>query len=175
MPKLDRLDSIALTVRCCVTIESQIPVRIRIVRLRKAIGYLQKNGTQSQIDLTKKSLMIALKRLVDGALIVYEKDDVSNGVDAPLPLSVLDSSQNHALLIQDLTGESTWRAPVLLNKDFLFNPQNIREVSRCHALSGVVVRKVRVYIIMLPCPCRVVIVKRTISSLFTTGTSQRMQ
>lgn len=145
VPKPGSLDSITLTVRPCVTIRSEIPIRIRIVRLTKALGYLKKKGSKSQIDLTKKSLLAALKRLVEGALIVYEKDEINEGAEAPLPLNLLDSTHYHALLIQDLTGQSngTWRDPVLLTKDFLFNPMNIREVSRCHALSGVCIQKVR--------------------------------
>ena len=134
----ESLDSISLTVRPCVTIESDIPVRIRIVRL-KSLGYLKKKGTR-QLDLTKKRLVVALKRLVEGALIVYERDDISKGVDAPVPLSILDSFHYHALLIQDSSG--SWRDPVLLTKEFLFNLNCVREVSRCHAISGIVVKKV---------------------------------
>ena len=85
-----------------MTIESDIPVRIRIVRL-KTLGYLKKRGTR-QLDLTKKRLVVALKRLVEGALIVYERDEISKGVDAPLPLNILYSSHYHALLIQDTSG-----------------------------------------------------------------------
>ena len=142
VPKADSLDSISLAVRSCVTIRTNIPIRIRIVRLGRALGYLRKRGSKNRIDLAKKGLVAALKRLVDGALIVYEQDDVTN--EAPIPLSVLDSSHNHALLIQDNTGytSDSWRDPVLLTKDFLFNQANIREVSRCHALSGVVIQRV---------------------------------
>ena len=138
VPNPESLDSIRLTVRPCVTIESDIPVRIRIVRL-KTLGYLKKRGTR-QLDLTKKRLVVALKRLVEGALIVYERDEISKGVDAPLPLNILYSSHYHALLIQDTSG--SWRDPVLLTKEFLFNLNHVREVSRCHALSGIVVKKV---------------------------------
>ena len=87
----------------------------------------------------EKGLVGMLNRLVEGALIVYEKD-AAKGVDAPLPLQVLESSHFHALLIQD--DVNVWRGPVLLSKDFLHNPMSIRQVSRCHALSGIVVRKV---------------------------------
>ena len=148
VPKPDCLDNITLTVRPCVTIQTEIPIRIRIVRLPKALGYLKKRGTKSQIDLSKKSLVVALKRLVEGALIVYEKDDITEGVEAPLPLNLLDSSYYHALLIQDLTGQNngSWRDPVLLTKDFLFNQMKTRELSRCHALSGVVIQKERLNI-----------------------------
>ncbi len=147
-PKLDRLnlDSKTLAVRPSVTIQTEIPIKIRIVRLGKmsAFRHLRKRGAKSQIDLTRKGLVAMLNRLVEGALIVYEKD-AAKGVDAPLPLQVLDSSHFHALLIQDLTGRqdgNIWRDPILLSKDFLHNPMSIRQVSRCHALSGIVVRKV---------------------------------
>lgn len=159
-PKLDRLDSVTLTLRPSVTIQTEIPIKIRIVRISKSktFGHLRKRGAKSQIDLSKKGLIAILTRLVEGALIVYEKD-ATKGVDTPLPLQVLDSSHLHALLIQDLTGRhlsnlvhdgNVWRDPVLLSKDFLHNPMSIRQVSRCHALSGIVVRKVRqVYVSVL--------------------------
>ena len=151
-PMLDRLnlDSKTLAVRATVTIQTEIPIKIRIVRLGKknAFPHLRKRGVKSQLDLTRKGLVGMLNRLVEGALIVYEKD-AAKGVDAPLPLQVLESSHFHALLIQNLTGRqdgNIWRNPALLTKDFLHNPQKIRQVSRCHALSGIVVRKVcRVY------------------------------
>ncbi len=145
-PKSDCLDSINLLVRPCVTIQTDILIRVRIVRLSKSLGYLKKkgakskSGAKSQIDLSKKSFIVALNRLIEGAQIVYEKDDVTKGVDVPLPLSVLDSSHHyHVLLVYDGT---SWRDPVLLTKDFLFNPKSLREVSRWHALSGIIVRKV---------------------------------
>ena len=143
---LDRLnlDSKTLAVRPSVTIQTEIPIKIRIVRLGKtnAFLHLRKRGVKSQLDLTRKGLVGMLNRLVEGALIVYEKD-AAKGVDAPLPLQVLESSHFHALLIQNLTGDvNVWRGPVLLSKDFLHNPMSIRQVSRCHALSGIVVRKV---------------------------------
>ncbi len=146
-PKLNRLDSVCLTVRPSVTIKTDIPIKVRIVRLGKAksFGHLRKRGiASSQIDLSKKGLEAVLNRLVDGAIIVYEKD-AAKGVDTPLPLPVLESSHLHALLVQDLTGRhdgQVWREPVLLSKDFLHNPTSIRQVSRCHAVSGIVVRKV---------------------------------
>ena len=145
-PMLDRLnlDSKTLTVRPSVTIQSEIPIKIRIVRLGKTNAFLhvRKRGVKSKIDLTRKGLVGMLNGLVEGALIVYEKD-AAKGVDTPLPLQVLESSHFHALLIQDLTGDGNgWRDPVLLSKDFLHNPMSIRQVSRCHALSGIVVRKV---------------------------------
>ena len=139
VPKADHLDSITLLVRPCVTVTADTPIRIRIVRLPKALGYLRKKG---KIDVTKKHLSAALKRLVVGAAIIYEKDSISEGAEAPLPLNILDSSHNHALLIQDLK-KKTWRDPVLLTKDFLFNPTSIREIDRCHALSGICVQKER--------------------------------
>jgi hypothetical protein len=110
------------------------------VRLGKSLGYLKKKGAKSQIDLSKKGFLVALNRLVEGAQIVFEKNDVTKGNEVPLPLSVIDSSRHyHVLLIFDGTN---WRDPVLLTKDFLFNPMSLREVSRCHALSGIVIRKV---------------------------------
>lgn len=110
------------------------------LRCLKKRGAKSKTGAKSQIDLSRKGFLVALNRLVEGAQIVYEKDGVTKGVEVPLPLSVIDSSHHyHVLLIFDGTN---WRDPVLLTKDFLFNPMNVREVSRCHALSGVVIRKV---------------------------------
>ena len=79
---------------------------------------MSKRGTKSQIDLTKKNLVAALKRLVKGAPIVHEKDDVGEGAHAPLPLDVMDSSHYHALLVQDVTDHdnNSWRDTVLLTE-----------------------------------------------------------
>ena len=76
---------------------------------------------------------------------MHERNNVTDGVADPLPLDLLDSSHYHALLIQDLTGNdsNSWRDPVLLTKDFLFNTVQSRDISQRHALSGVVVRKER--------------------------------
>ena len=117
-----------------ISVRTDIPIKIRIVRIGKLAGKFRKKGAKkTKLDLSKKTLMPALRRVVEGAPIVYEKSVTEGGV-APLPLDVLDSSHYHALLIE---WNSSWRDPVLLTKDFLFNPTNIREVSRCHALSGI--------------------------------------
>ncbi|KAL7543622.1 LOW QUALITY PROTEIN: hypothetical protein ACHAXR_013206 [Thalassiosira sp. AJA248-18] len=145
VPKSDSLDSITLDVRTCVTIRTEIPIKIRIVRLGKSLILSNKSRKHTskvrskKMDLAKKNLMSALRRAVEGAPIVYETSDTEGGFWA-LPLDVIDSSHYHALLIQ---WNNSWRDPVLLTKDFLFNPMNIREVSRCHALSGIVVQKER--------------------------------
>ena len=79
--------------------------------------------------------MSALRRAVEGAPVVYE-NEVNEGDVAPIPLDVLDSSHYHALLVQPISKDPTktfaWRDPVPLLKSFLFNPTNIREVTKCH-------------------------------------------
>lgn len=138
VPKSDSLDSITLDVRTSVTIQTGIPIKIRIVRLGKTLtaGVFKKKGSKSKLDLAKKGLMVALRRVVEGAPIVYERIGIAEGDVAPLPLDVLDSSHYHALLIQPINKRehNAWRDPVLLTKDFLFNPTNIRDVTRCHTL-----------------------------------------
>ncbi len=133
-----------------MTITTEIPIKIRIVRLFKKIGYLRKRGTKSQIDLSKKNLGPAMKRLAQGAVIVHERNVVKEGGSDPLPLDILDSSHYHILLIQDLTTGNTdsWREPVLLTKDFLFNTMQSREISRCQSSSGILVVKDRLNIHM---------------------------
>ena len=128
VPKSDSLDSISLDVRSNVNIHSDIPIKIRIVRLGKTRGKLRKEGTgakSKKLDLTKKHLMAALRRVVEGSPIVYETNGTEEG-GVPVPLDVLDSAYYHALLIQ---WNKSWRDPVLLTKEFLFNPMNIKEVS----------------------------------------------
>lgn len=138
MPKSDSLDSITLDVRTSVTIQTGIPIKVRIVRLGKTLkaGVFKKKGSKSKLDLARRGLMVALRRVVEGAPIVYERSGIAEGDVAPLPLDVLDSSHYHALLIQPINKRehNAWRDPVLLTKDFLFNPTNIRDVTRCHTL-----------------------------------------
>ena len=151
VPKTDSLDSISLIVRSSVHLCTQISIKIRIVRLGKmgkgkeAKAFLKK-GSTTKIDLSKKNLMAALRRAVEGAPVVYE-NEVNEGDVAPIPLDVLDSSHYHALLVQPISKDPTktfaWRDPVPLLKSFLFNPTNIREVTKCHTLSGIVVQKER--------------------------------
>jgi len=150
VPNSASLDSITLEIRSCVTIITEIPIKIRIVRLSRKLGYLRKRGTKSQIDLLKKNLGPALKRLAHGAVIVHERNVVKEGTSDPLPLDILDSSHYHVLLIQDLTtgNNDSWREPVLLTKDFLFNAMQSREISRCHSSSGILVLKDRLNIHM---------------------------
>ena len=100
-----------MLVRPCVTIQTDVPIRVRIVRLGKSLGYLKKKitksktCTRSQIDCSKKGFLIALNRLVEGAQIVYERDDVTKGVEVPLPLSVLDSSHHYHVLLVFCTAQ----------------------------------------------------------------------
>jgi len=143
VPNQDSLDAVKLNVRSSIQIKSEIPIRVRIVRLPKRLGYLQKRSTKL-VDLTKKNLAAALRRVVNGALIVHEML-ISEGSVAAVPLNIVLSTHYHALLFQDVSGEEsdTWRDPVLLTKDFLFNEMNLREVSKCHTLSGINVRKER--------------------------------
>lgn len=145
VPDQDSLDAIKLDVRSSIQIKSKIPIKIRIVRLPKKLGYLQKRNTKL-VDLTKKNLAAALRRLVNGALIVHEVT-ISEGSAAAVPLNIVLSSRYHTILCQDLRGErELWRDPILLTKDFLFNELNLREVSKCHTLSGITVRKERLNI-----------------------------
>lgn len=146
IPIEESLDAVKLTLRSSISIKSEIPVRIRIVRLPQKLGYLQKRNTKL-IDLTKKNLAVALRRVVNGALIVHEIL-VSEGNVAAVPLNIVLSSHYHALLFQDVSGEESdsWRDPVLLTKDFLFNELNLREVAKCHTVSGINIRKERLYV-----------------------------
>ena len=149
VPKSTSLDTISLYVRSNVVIRSEIPVKIRIVRLGKSAGQFSKQGLQKRnkksIDLTKKYLMTAINRAVEGAPIVYERRCSGEGDVVALPVSLLVSSSFHAILIQDVSGKANnaWRSPLLLTRDFLFNPMNIRDVSRYHTMSGVVIQKER--------------------------------
>jgi len=149
VPKSTSLDTIALYVRSNIVIRSEIPVKVRIVRLGKSAGQFSKRGSQKRnkksIDLTKKHLMTALNRAVEGAPIVYEHRCNGEGDVVALPVSLLVSSSFHAILIQDVSGKAknAWRSPLLFTRDFLFNPMNIRDVSRYHTMSGVVIQKER--------------------------------
>ena len=149
VPKSSSLDTITLYVRSNVVIRSEVPVKIRIVRLGKSAGQFSKQGLQKRnkksIDLTKKYLMTALNRAVEGAPIVFEAMCNGEGDTVALPLSVLTSNRFHAILIQDMSGKArnAWRPPLLFTRDFLFNPMNIRDVSRYHTMSGVVIQKER--------------------------------
>lgn len=149
VPQSTSLDTITLYVRSNIVIRSAIPVRVRIVRLGKSAGQFSKQGLQKRnkksIDLTKKYLMTALNRAVEGAPIVYEHRCNGGGDVVALPLSVVISSSFHAILIQDVSGraKNAWRPPLLFTRDFLFNPMNIRDVSRYHTMSGVVIQKER--------------------------------
>lgn len=144
VPSSDALDCITLEARSCVTLQAQIPVNVRIVRLSKSLGYLSKRGAKSNIDLTKKNLVPALKRLVKGALIVFEKN-VKEGHSCSVPVDLFNSSHYYALLIQDITGShrERWRDPIVLTQDYLFNTLNIPDVARSHSLSGICVKKER--------------------------------
>ena len=143
VPNQQSLDAVKLTVRSSIRIKSEIPIRVRIVRLPQKLGYLQKRNTKL-VDLTKKNLAAALRRVAKGALIVHEML-ISEGSVASVPLNIVLSTHYHALLFQDVSGEEsdTWRDPVLLTKDFLFNEVKLREVSKCHTISGINIRKER--------------------------------
>jgi hypothetical protein len=145
VPSSDALDAITLEARSCVTLQAQIPVNLRIVRLSKSLGYLSKRGMKCNIDLTKKNLVPALKRLVKGALIVFEKN-VKEGHSCSVPVDLFNSSHYYALLIQDITGShrEKWRDPILLTQDYLFNTMGIPDVARSHSLSGICVKKERI-------------------------------
>lgn len=143
VPNQQSLDEIKLTVRSSIQIKSEIPIRVRIVRLPQKLGYLQKRNTKL-VDLTKKNLAAALRRVAKGALIVHEML-ISEESVAAIPLNIVLSTHYHAVLLQDVSGEEsdTWRDPVLLTKDFLFNDMELREVSKCHTMSGISIRKER--------------------------------
>lgn len=149
VPKSDQLDVISMHIRTCVTFRTEIPVNIRIVRLA-SLDHLRKRGSKHLIDLTKKNFIAVLRQLVEGAPIVYEKQGISESIgkknnSSPIPLDVLDSSHFHCLLIQDATNSAnnSWRDPILLTKDFLLNPMHVAEITRCHAMSGILVQKER--------------------------------
>ena len=125
VPKSDSMDSITLNVRTCVTISSEIPVRIRVVRLGKTAGKFRKKGTKNKMDLTKaKALLVVLKRSVEGSPVVFERRDIGPGTPVSLPMDVLNSTHFHVLLIQPISehgSTNSWRDPVLLTKEYLYN------------------------------------------------------
>ena len=100
---------------------------------------------KSAIDLTKKNLVPALKRLVNGALIVFEKNALAKGDSCAVPADLVNSMHYYALLIQDITenNDEVWRDPILLTQDYLFNTMDLSSVSRSHSLSGISVKKER--------------------------------
>lgn len=146
VPTSDSLDAMTVEARSCLSIQSQILVNIRIVRLSKSIGYLSKRGNKSVIDLTKKNLMPALKRLVKGSLIVFEKHALGEKSSCSVPVDLFNSSHYYALLIQDIIGSSRdqWRDPILLTQDYLFNTMGLADVARSHSLSGICIKKERI-------------------------------
>jgi hypothetical protein len=92
-------------------------------------------------------LSAALQTLVEGAQTIFEMQQVEWEITVPINLVVLDSSCHHALLIQDLSEHSdSWRHPILITKDFLFNPRKMVKVTRCHAMSGIIVHRERLCI-----------------------------
>jgi hypothetical protein len=134
-------------VRTSVAIQTEHPVNIRIVRLPKSFGRSRQDA-KTKLDLSKKKyLSAALQALVEGAQIVFEMQQVEREITVPIHLGVLDSSCHHALLIQDLSEHNdSWRHPILITKDFLFNPRKLVEVTRCHAMSGIIVHRERLCI-----------------------------
>eukprot|EP00804_Cyclotella_cryptica_P012787 CCRYP_010547-RA/>CCRYP_010547-RA protein AED:0.05 eAED:0.05 QI:183/0.85/0.81/1/0.76/0.63/22/985/2990 len=147
VPQEGSLTSISLIVRTSVAIETEHPINIRIVRLPKSFGR-SRQGSNTKLDLSKKKyLSAALQALVEGAQIVFEMRHVETDITVPIHLGVLDSSCHHALLIQDLSERNdSWRHPVLLTNDFLFNPRKLIEVTRCHTMSGIIVHRERLRI-----------------------------
>lgn len=147
VPEEGCLTSISLVVRTSVAIQTEHPVNIRIVRLPKSFGR-SRQGAKTKLDLSKKKyLSAALQAFVEGAQIVFEMRQVEREVTVPVHLGVLDSSCHHALLIQDLSEHNdSWRHPILITKDFLFNPRKLVDVTRCHAMSGIIVHRERICI-----------------------------
>ena len=66
VPKANSLDSITLDVRTSVYICTEIPIKIRIVRLGKSPGMFRLQKSKQKIDLTRKNLIPALRRVVEG-------------------------------------------------------------------------------------------------------------
>jgi len=50
---------------------------------------------------------------------------------ASIPLSCLISNKLHLLRIKDLS-QDKWRSPIKLDRDFLWNVSNLREISNLH-------------------------------------------
>ena len=140
IPEQGSLTSISLFVRTTLAIKTDCPVNIiRIVQLPKSFGRSRQGKTK--LDLSKlKHISAMLKVLVEGAPIVFEVRDIAEDETISVPLPVIDSSRHHALLIQDLDCPF-WRHPVLLNKSFLYNQMNMSQVNKCHAMSGIVVKR----------------------------------
>jgi len=148
VPISEGLDSVTIHARSPLTVTAETPINIRVVKvgdLGPLHGRKANRERDRTVNLAKKNLDFYFKQLTAEAPIVFERNDLEPGTKIGLPINIMLSSSFHFLLIGDLAkdGNVFWREPVLLTKNFLFNPRHISEVVRCHAASGLTVQRNR--------------------------------
>ena len=148
VPISEGLDSVTIHARSPLTVTAETPINIRVVKVAD-LGPLHGRKANREkdriVNLAKRNLDFYFKQLTAEAPIVFERNNLEPGTKIGLPINIMLSSSYHFLLIGDVAKDSNvfWREPVLLTKNFLFNPRHISEVSRCHAASGVSVQRNR--------------------------------
>ena len=148
VPISEGLDSVTIQARSPLTVTAETPINIRVVKtadLGPLHGRKANRERDHTVNLAKRNLDFYFKQLAAEAPIVFERNNLKPGTKIGLPINIMLSSSFHFLLVGDVAkdGNMFWREPVLLTKNFLFNPRHISEVARCHAASGISVQRNR--------------------------------
>ena len=127
-PICDPLETVTLTVRSSFVIEAHTPINIEIFKVKG----LSKSGAtieeQMAHCLHKAQFVLRL--------------DLKEGENAGIPLRVILSNSLHFLRIKD-QGQVKWRDPVILDRNFLWNPAAKKSVSKAHLNVGINVARTR--------------------------------
>ncbi|GMH79110.1 hypothetical protein TrST_g1205 [Triparma strigata] len=131
-PMTDALETVTMQVRSCFVLETQVPIEISIYAV---------NG-EAQAKHRNKGVEHKIQDLFGRSSLVFSLTLKEAGARAAIPLNCIISGRLHLLQVKDL-GQDKFRTPILLDRDFLWNISNVKEINNLHRAMGIRVARTR--------------------------------
>ncbi|GMI02432.1 hypothetical protein TrLO_g24, partial [Triparma laevis f. longispina] len=140
-PMTDPLETVTMQVRSCFVLETQVPIEIQIFQVNGDSSNSRAGGHHHQ-NKTKNRVESKIQDLFAKSSLVFSLTMKEAGERAAIPLNCLISSKLHLLRVKDL-GQDKFRTPILLDREFLWNLSNLKEVNNLHRTMGIRVARTR--------------------------------
>lgn len=128
-PKTDALETVTMQVRSCFVVEAHVAIEVQIMVVQRNDDSRHEDFARRR-DNRKLSPEDKINALLENATEDFRLS-LKESERASIPLSCLISSKLHLLRIRDVS-QDKWRSPIKIDRDFLWNISNQKEISNLH-------------------------------------------
>eukprot|EP00518_Triparma_eleuthera_P023023 CAMPEP_0197561062 /NCGR_PEP_ID=MMETSP1320-20131121/24421_1 /TAXON_ID=91990 /ORGANISM="Bolidomonas sp., Strain RCC2347" /LENGTH=1592 /DNA_ID=CAMNT_0043122663 /DNA_START=58 /DNA_END=4832 /DNA_ORIENTATION=- len=133
-PKTDALETVTMQVRSCFVVEAHVAIEVQIMVVQRNDDSRHEDFARRR-DNRKLSPEDKINALLENATEDFRLS-LKESERASIPLSCLISSKLHLLRIRDVS-QGKWRSPIKIDRDFLWNISNQKEISNLHRSIGI--------------------------------------